>query len=43
MLWICVGPWQSYHLPMALDIPVDIRVTMLEDAPNPVGVQSSKG
>ncbi|XP_063842980.1 xanthine dehydrogenase/oxidase-like isoform X2 [Scylla paramamosain] len=32
----------TYHTPMALDIPVDIRVTLLEDAPNPVGVQSSK-
>ncbi|MPC17990.1 Xanthine dehydrogenase/oxidase [Portunus trituberculatus] len=33
----------TYHTPMALDIPVDIRVTLLQDAPNPVGVQSSKG
>lgn len=32
----------NYHLPMALDIPVDLRVTMQEDAPNPVGVYSSK-
>lgn len=32
----------TYHLPYALDIPADFRVTLLQDAPNPVGVQSSK-
>lgn len=31
-----------YHLPLTQDIPVDFRVTLLHDAPNPLGVQSSK-
>ncbi|KAG0710872.1 Xanthine dehydrogenase [Chionoecetes opilio] len=32
----------TYHPPMALDIPADLRVSLLQDAPNPLGVQSSK-
>ncbi|XP_069995409.1 xanthine dehydrogenase/oxidase isoform X1 [Penaeus vannamei] len=35
------GTWY-YTPPAALDIPVDFRVALLHDAPNPVGVQSSK-
>nr|XP_053653015.1 xanthine dehydrogenase/oxidase-like [Cherax quadricarinatus] len=32
----------NYKPPMALDIPVDLRVTFLHNAPNPLGVLSSK-
>ncbi|XP_069165338.1 xanthine dehydrogenase/oxidase-like [Procambarus clarkii] len=32
----------NYKPPMALDIPVDLRVTFLQNAPNPIGVLSSK-
>ncbi|XP_042860846.1 xanthine dehydrogenase/oxidase-like [Penaeus japonicus] len=35
------GTWY-YTPPAAQDIPVDFRVSLLHDAPNPVGVQSSK-
>ncbi|KAK7074021.1 hypothetical protein SK128_004963 [Halocaridina rubra] len=31
-----------YKPPQAMDIPVDFRVTLLNNSPNPVGVQASK-
>lgn len=34
---------QEYKPPTALDIPVDMRVTLLPNASNPYGVLNSKG
>ena len=34
---------QTYKPPSSKDIPVDLRVELLKDAPNPVGVLGSKG
>lgn len=34
---------KDYKVPMAKDIPVDFRISLLKDAPNPVGVLSAKG
>ena len=38
---VCGG--QEYNVPTSKDIPIDWRVHLLPDAPNPVGVNSSKG
>jgi len=35
------GTWE-YKIPSHRDIPIDLRVSMLKDAPNPVGILSSK-
>ncbi|XP_028399776.1 xanthine dehydrogenase/oxidase-like isoform X2 [Dendronephthya gigantea] len=35
------GTW-DYHPPFSKDIPVDFRVSLLKDAPNPLGVLRSK-
>ncbi|XP_076461928.1 uncharacterized protein LOC143294357 [Babylonia areolata] len=35
------GTW-GYHLPTSKDIPVDWRIHLLPDAPNPVGITSAK-
>lgn len=34
---------QEYKPPMAKDIPIDFRIQLLKNAPNPVGVLRSKG
>jgi hypothetical protein len=34
---------QDYHPPFSKDIPIDFRVTLLKDAPNPLGILGSKG
>lgn len=34
---------QEYKPPTALDIPADLRVTLLPNAKNPYGVLGSKG
>jgi hypothetical protein len=36
-------PAQDYKPPMPKDIPEDLRVTFLRNAPNPYGVLRSKG
>ncbi|CAG2066725.1 unnamed protein product, partial [Timema podura] len=33
----------NYHPPGMKDIPIDFRVTLKKDSPNPVGVARSKG
>ncbi|XP_018017026.2 xanthine dehydrogenase 2 [Hyalella azteca] len=38
---LVTGTWE-YKPPTALDIPADLRVTLLSNAPNPFGVLSSK-
>lgn len=35
--------FQDYHPPFSKDIPIDFRVTLLKDAPNPLGILGSKG
>ncbi|WAR19141.1 XDH-like protein, partial [Mya arenaria] len=39
---LCYDTW-NYHPPTNKDIPVDFRVSLLKNAPNPVGVLGSKG
>ena len=34
---------QEYKPPSSKDIPIDFRVSLLKNAPNPVGVLRSKG
>ena len=34
---------QEYKPPSSKDIPIDFRVELLKDAPNPIGVLGSKG
>ena len=34
---------KEYKPPSSKDIPIDFRVELLRDAPNPVGVLGSKG
>ena len=34
---------QEYKPPMPKDLPIDLRVTLLKNAPNPLGVLRSKG
>ena len=34
---------QEYKPPSSKDIPLDFRVELLKDAPNPIGVLGSKG
>ena len=34
---------QEYKPPSTKDIPIDFRVELLKDAPNPIGVLGSKG
>jgi hypothetical protein len=34
---------QEYKPPAIKDIPIDLRVTLLPNSPNPVGVLRSKG
>ena len=34
---------QDYHLPTALDIPVDMRVTLLPNSVNSSGILRAKG
>ena len=41
-LQLNTGTW-DYHPPSSKDIPTDIRVSLLKDAPNPLGVLRSKG
>nr|XP_045608547.1 xanthine dehydrogenase/oxidase-like [Procambarus clarkii] len=38
---LSAGTW-NYYIPTSHDIPVDFRVSMLSNAPNPIGVLSSK-
>ncbi|XP_046849634.1 xanthine dehydrogenase 1-like isoform X2 [Xenia sp. Carnegie-2017] len=40
-LQLNTGTW-DYHPPSSKDIPVDFRVSLLKDAPNPLGVLRSK-
>ena len=35
------GTWE-YKLPLARDIPIDFRITLLKNSPNPIGVLGSK-
>jgi len=35
------GTWE-YKPPSSTDIPIDLRLTLLKDAPNPLGVVNSK-
>ena len=35
--------FQDYYPPFSKDIPVDFRVSLLKDAPNPLGILRSKG
>lgn len=35
--------FKEYKPPSSKDIPIDFRVELLRDAPNPVGVLGSKG
>ena len=35
--------FQEYKPPSSKDIPIDFRIELLKDAPNPVGVLGSKG
>ena len=35
--------FKEYHVPMSKDIPEVFNVTLLKDAPNPLGVLGSKG
>ncbi|CAB4039754.1 xanthine dehydrogenase oxidase-like, partial [Paramuricea clavata] len=35
------GTW-DYHPPFSKDIPIDFRVNLLKDAPNPLGILGSK-
>jgi hypothetical protein len=38
--------WNSYQLykpPLSRDIPEDLRITLLKNAPNPIGILRSKG
>jgi xanthine dehydrogenase/oxidase len=35
--------FQEYKPPSSKDIPIDFRVTLLKNAPNPKGILSSKG
>ena len=37
------GNTWTYHVPTVVDIPVDFRITLLPDTPNPLGVLGSKG
>ena len=34
---------QEYKVPLAKDIPVDFRINLLKNAPNPVGILRAKG
>ena len=34
---------QEYKPPSSKDIPIDFRIELLKDAPNPIGVLGSKG
>lgn len=40
--WFYIA-FKDYKVPMAKDIPVDFRISLLKDAPNPLGVLSAKG
>ncbi|CAB4025693.1 xanthine dehydrogenase oxidase-like, partial [Paramuricea clavata] len=40
-LQLNTGTW-DYHPPFSKDIPIDFRVSLLKDAPNPLGVLRSK-
>jgi len=35
--------FQNYLLPTNKDIPIDFRIALLKNAPNPLGVLRSKG
>jgi len=41
-LQICMSNYKQYKPMMPADIPEDLRVTLLRNAPNPFGVLSSK-
>ena len=34
---------QEYKPPASKDIPIDFRIALLKDAPNPIGILGSKG
>jgi hypothetical protein len=35
--------FQDYKPPTSKDIPIDFRIQLLKDAPNPIGILRSKG
>ena len=39
---VCVCDLQEYKPPMPKDLPIDFRIALLKDAPNPLGVLRSK-
>ena len=34
---------QEYKPPASKDIPIDFRIALLKDAPNPIGILGTKG
>ena len=42
-LRVCIICPQEYNPPCSKDIPIDFRVELLKNAPNPLGVLGSKG
>ena len=43
--WNKLNPYlvQEYKPPSSKDIPIDFRVDLLKNAPNPIGILGSKG
>lgn len=41
--WISSLLFQEYKPPTTKDIPIDFRIELLKDAPNPLGILGSKG
>jgi len=44
-VWNKLNPYlvQEYKPPSSKDIPIDFRVDLLKNAPNPIGILGSKG
>ena len=43
MMYYNTSLLQEYKPPASKDIPIDFRIALLKDAPNPIGILGSKG